>query len=242
MRKRHVWNCLYFGHSEYAKIRLPSMKSIPGIMIRTEVFRQTLSANRSTEHPAQRHTVNGAAVDGKAHDAKGILVHHEENPIGSQGCGFAAEQIAAPQTVLHVAEKGESGWTVRVWVRLVMRAQDTANHVFINLDAESQRDLLGNAGTAPVGITSFHCHDDIDEFFFFGPFGPGRAARWDENNMRYFRFLSTLWRYSRVAGPRTMPERRRRDGRMKKVHRPSIMRSAGRRLGARLRPRLRIRS
>ena len=26
--------------------------------------------------------------------------------------------------------------------------------------------LLGNAGTAPVGITSFHFHDDIDEFFF----------------------------------------------------------------------------
>ena len=47
-----------------------------------------------------------------------------------------------------------------------MRVQDTANYVFINLDAESQCDLLGNAGTAPVGITSFHCHDDIDEFFF----------------------------------------------------------------------------
>jgi hypothetical protein len=72
---------------------------------------------------------------------------------------------------------------------------------------------------------------------------PGvKTARWEENNMRYFRFLSTVWRCSRVAGLRTMAERRRRDGPMKKVHRPAIMRSAGRRLGARLRPRLRIRS
>jgi hypothetical protein len=31
-----------------------------------------------------------------------------------------------------------------------MRAQDTANHVVINLDAESQRDLLGNAGSSSV--------------------------------------------------------------------------------------------
>ena len=28
----------------------------------------------------------------------------------------------------------------------------------------------------------------------FGPFGPGRRPRWGENNMRYFRFLSTLWK------------------------------------------------
>ena len=69
MRKLHVWNRLYFDHSEYAEILLPLMESIQGIMIRAEVFRQTLPANRSTEHPAQRHTVNDAAVDGKAYDA-----------------------------------------------------------------------------------------------------------------------------------------------------------------------------
>ncbi len=34
MRKRHVWNRLYFGHSDYAKIRLPLIESIQGIMIR----------------------------------------------------------------------------------------------------------------------------------------------------------------------------------------------------------------
>jgi hypothetical protein len=34
----------------------------------------------------------------------------------------------------------------------------------------------------------------------FGPFGPGRRPRSGKNNMRYFRFLSTLCRCHRVEG------------------------------------------
>src|SRR5215510_5003235 len=46
-----------------------------------------------------------------------------------------------------------------------MHAQDTANHIFIDRDAESQGDLLGNAGGAPVGIPPFHFDNGADEFF-----------------------------------------------------------------------------
>ena len=46
-----------------------------------------------------------------------------------------------------------------------MNAEDTANNVFVDLDAESQRDLLSNAGTAPAGIAPFHCYDRVDEVF-----------------------------------------------------------------------------
>src|SRR6516164_2811503 len=45
---------------------------------------------------------------------------------------------------------------------------------------------------------------------WLGPFGPGRRRRLGENNMRYFRWRSTLWRCSRVEGFRTMEERRKR--------------------------------
>src|SRR5438874_13716698 len=69
---------------------------------------------------------------------------------------------------------------------------------------------------------------------FFGPFGPGRRPRLGENNMQYFRLLSTLWRCSSVEGFRTMAERRTRAGRMKRVHKPAMIRSAARRLGARV--------
>jgi hypothetical protein len=46
-----------------------------------------------------------------------------------------------------------------------MNAQDAANHILVDLDAESQRDLLSDAGTAPVGIPPFHRHDSVDEVF-----------------------------------------------------------------------------
>jgi len=38
-------------------------------------------------------------------------------------------------------------------------AQETANNILIDLDDESQRHLLSDAGTAPVGIKTFHCND-----------------------------------------------------------------------------------
>src|SRR6516164_11125640 len=150
MRKRHVRNRLDFGDSEYSKSGLPLVESIQRIMIRAEVFGQTLPANRSMKHPAQRRSIHNAAVDAKPDDASRKLVHHNENPMCSQGCGFALEQIAAPQTVLHVTEKGEPGRTSRIRFRPVIDAQDAANNILVDLDAESQRDLLGNAGAAPV--------------------------------------------------------------------------------------------
>src|SRR5579863_8990024 len=94
--------------------------------------------------------------------------------------------------------------------------------IFINLDAEIQRYLLGNAGTVPVGITSFHCHDDIDEFFFrYLRAWPTRALRRKQHAV--LSFPQHVWRCRRVAGLTTMAERSRRDGPMKKVHRPAIM-------------------
>jgi hypothetical protein len=46
-----------------------------------------------------------------------------------------------------------------------MNAQETANDILVDLDAESQRNLLSDAGTAPVGIATFHGNDGVDEVF-----------------------------------------------------------------------------
>jgi hypothetical protein len=51
-----------------------------------------------------------AALNTKTNNATGELIHDDENPIRSQRCGFTAEQIAAPQTVLYVAEERQPGW------------------------------------------------------------------------------------------------------------------------------------
>src|SRR5207302_10988351 len=76
----------------------------------------------------------------------------------------------------------------------------------------------------------------------FGPCGAVRCMRCGENNVRYFRLHTTACRWSRVEAFRTMAERRVRARLRNRVHKPEMIRSAGRRLGARLRPRLRISS
>jgi hypothetical protein len=46
-----------------------------------------------------------------------------------------------------------------------MNRQNTPNNILVDVDAESQRDLLSDAGTTPAGIMTFHCNDDVDEVF-----------------------------------------------------------------------------
>src|SRR5215469_10001665 len=52
VRKRHVRNRLDFGYPEDPRISLPLVESIQRIVIRAEIFGQTLSANRAMERPA----------------------------------------------------------------------------------------------------------------------------------------------------------------------------------------------
>jgi hypothetical protein len=44
------------------------------------------------EHPAQRHSINHAAVDTKPNNATRKLVHHDEYPMCSQGRGFTLDE------------------------------------------------------------------------------------------------------------------------------------------------------
>jgi hypothetical protein len=85
VRKRHVRNRLDFGYLEDPKISLPLVESIQRIVIRPAIFGQTVSANRAIEHPVQGPSINDAAVDAKTNDATRKLVHHNENPIRSEG-------------------------------------------------------------------------------------------------------------------------------------------------------------
>src|ERR1035438_6553588 len=85
MRQRHVWDSLDLRHLEYSKIGLPLREPIQRIMIRTEIFGQTFSTDRSMEHAAQRYSVYGTLVNAEPDDATRELVHHNQNPMGPQG-------------------------------------------------------------------------------------------------------------------------------------------------------------
>ena len=181
MGQKHIGHRLDFRHFQHSEVGLPLRESIQGIVVGAEIVRPGLPSNRSIEHLAQGRTINDATPNSKTNNATRELIHHDENPIGSQRCGFTSEQIATPQTVLHVTKQGEpQRGASRIRFRRVMNAQDTANNIFVDFNAESQPDLLGNAGTAPVRITPFQFNDCLDEFFirsFFIRLIPARGGR-----------------------------------------------------------------
>jgi hypothetical protein len=84
--------------------------------------------------------------------------------VGPQGGRLAAEQIYAPETVFHVAQESQPGRTTGVLSRAVVMGENSSNHIFVDLDVEGQGNLLGDARTAPVGITLLYSEDRTDEF------------------------------------------------------------------------------
>ena len=136
MGERHIRNGLYFYDLQYPQIGLPLVEAIQRIMIRAQILRQAATSNRVIEHRAQSRTVYCSPVDPKPNDAPRKLVHHDQDPMGGQRCRFAPEQITTPQAVLHMAEKCQPRWA-GIRVRPVVKAQDSANYVLIDLDAKA---------------------------------------------------------------------------------------------------------
>src|SRR6516162_10248240 len=142
------------------------MESIQGIIVGAEVLGHLeLPSDGAVEHATECDTIDRAGMDADPYDPARVLIHDHQDPVGTQRCRLAPEQIHTPEAVFHVAEEGEPGWASRMRFRPVMNAEDTANHILVDGNAESQGDLLGDAGTTPVAITAFQFNDGVDEFF-----------------------------------------------------------------------------
>ena len=122
-----------------------------------------------------------------------------------------------------------------------MNTEDAANNIFVDLHAEGQRNLLRNAGTPPAGITPFHFHDGADECFIRS-FWTGLVPTSGGKQQMVLSFGQHVVEMQQGGRLQHMAEWGTRAGCMKKVHKPAMIRSAARRLGARFRPRRRIRS
>lgn len=70
----------------------------------------------------------------------------------------------------------------------VVDAQNPADDIFVDLNSEEQRDLLGDAGTAPRGIVAFHRDNGIDKFFVL-PFRARPAAAFRRKRLVVLSFV-----------------------------------------------------
>ena len=121
MGQGNVGDGLDFGHLQNPQVGLPLVKPIKRIMVAANVFwHRAVPSNGSVEHPAECGPSDGSGLDAGSNDPARVLIHDDQNPVGSQSCRFASEQIDTPEAVLHVAQEGQPGWAAGVLFRPIV--------------------------------------------------------------------------------------------------------------------------
>ncbi len=86
------------------------------------------------------------------------------DPVAAQEYRFAAEQIDAPQAVLHMPDKAQPGRAIGSCLGPIVFREHSADDVFVDIDAKGVRNLLCDAETANAGVAAFDLDDRVDEF------------------------------------------------------------------------------
>jgi len=132
MRTGSVRNRLNFCYVQNLKVRLPLMKPVQRIVIGAEVLRQTCASDRLLEHATECQAIDNSALDPESDDSACVLVHDDQHPICLQSDRFTTEQVEAPQTVLHMANKRQPRGTASRRRREMLCGENPPNHVLIN--------------------------------------------------------------------------------------------------------------
>jgi hypothetical protein len=107
------------------------------------------------EHPADLDAIEIGRGDPEADDPTSEDVHHHHDPVALEQNRLDAEPIDAPQTVRGMSDCRESGRIVAARSRSNVMTQDAADDVFVEFDAESTRDLLGDFAASKCGLRCF---------------------------------------------------------------------------------------
>src|SRR5208283_3422320 len=149
MRQWNVGVGLDFCHFQYPQVGLPAVEPIKRIVIGTEEVRHpALPSNGAVEHPTKCGTVDRSRMDAEANDPARVLIHDHQDPVSPQRSRFAPEQIHAPEAVFLVPQESQPGRTTRVLCRSVVKGENPANDVFVDLDVQCEGDLLCDSRTA----------------------------------------------------------------------------------------------
>ena len=173
-------------------------------MVGTQVPRKRLSGDDLDEHPTNRHATELSTLNAKADDPACEHVHHHHDPVAAQEYRFAAEQIDAPQAVLHMPDKAQPGRAIGSCLGSIVFREHPADDVFVDqgrlyrskvgdahrcrppwpirpralhlrFDAKGVHNLLGDVGTTNAGVAASELDDRVDEFLRW-PFRAGAIS------------------------------------------------------------------
>jgi hypothetical protein len=92
-----------------------------------------------------------------------LCFHHD--PVAFEQNRFASKEVDAQQAVLSVPDDGEPRRTITAWYRSIVLKEYASDDIFIDLDSEGSRYLLGNLAAAEAGISPLHLDNHTNEFF-----------------------------------------------------------------------------
>ena len=78
------------------------MESIQGIIVGAGELlgHLELPSNGAVEHPTKRDTIDRAGMDAEPYNPARVLIHDDQDPVGTQRCRLAPEQIHTPRGCL----------------------------------------------------------------------------------------------------------------------------------------------
>ena len=145
------------------QIGLPSLKVEQGIVVQAETDGKALTRNGPVEHAAKCDSIAGARLDCKANDFPRKVIHHHQDPMGSEKDRFHLKEVRAPEAVFGMAQQREPRRTAFVTIGPVMGRQNPPDDVLVDLDAEGFCHPLGNPGATETEIASLEFHDGSDQ-------------------------------------------------------------------------------
>src|SRR5262249_2114066 len=150
------------------------METKQWVVVGTQVPRKRLSRDDLIKHPANRRPTEISALNAKANDPTCEHVHHHHYPMAAQEDRFAAEQIDAPQAVLHMPDKAQPRRAIVPCFGSIVLREHAADDVFVDIDAKGTRNLLCDTGTANTGIAALELDDRVNELLRW-PLGTGAS-------------------------------------------------------------------
>ena len=133
-------------------------------MIGTEPRGQPLLGNGLVEHAAERWPIDGNGLHPKTDDPAGKLIHDDQDPVTPQQDRFGPEQVHAPETVFGMTQERKPRRSVVTAFGVVVRCQNSADHIFVDLDAKGLGQVLCDLRAAKPGIAPFEFADGSDQF------------------------------------------------------------------------------